>query len=321
MKHLLFALIASMAVIAPPLAGAETYPSKPVRIVVPFSPGGPTDLLGRTIGQSLSDAWGQPVIVENKPGAAGNLGVDLAARAAPDGYTLVVVPAGNIAVNPTLFRDLPYKQSDLAPVTMLAEVENVLVVHPDVPVKTLKELLTLARQKPGALTFASPGAGSQAHLAGELLELNAGIHLIHVPYKGTGPALQDLIGGQVTMMFAQLSSALPHIRAGKLRPIGVASPTRSAVLPEVPTVAEQGMPKFEAVSWYALMAPAGTPAAVIDKISAEATKVLQRPENREKFAGLGMTAVGGKPAALAATIRTESERWADVIRKQKLTID
>lgn len=318
MKRFLLALLAA---VAPVLAGAQAYPSKTIQLIVPFPPGGPTDVLGRVVGEGLAAAWKQTVVVENKAGAAGNIGVDQIAKAAPDGYTIGVVPVGNVAVNPTLFTNLPYKQADLAPVTMLATAENVLVVNAGVPARSLSELLALAKDKPGQLTFASPGAGSQAHLAGELLQLDAGIHMIHVPYKGVGPALNDLIGGQVTMMFAQLSSALPHIKSGKLRAIGVASAQRSSVLPELATIAEQGIPGFEAVSWYALMTAAGTPKETIDKINRETNQLLGQPALKARLATLGMEIGGGTPAELAATIRKESARWADVIRKRNITVD
>ncbi|MGO4331752.1 Bug family tripartite tricarboxylate transporter substrate binding protein [Cupriavidus sp. 2TAF22] len=314
-------LITLMAACLPLLAGAQGYPAKPVRLVVPFPAGGPADVLGRVVGEGLSKAWGQNVLVDNRAGAAGTIGVDQVAKAPPDGYTLAVVPVGNIAVNPTLMPNLPYKPADLVPVTMLATAENVLVVGASVPARTLPELLRLAVQKPGELTFASPGAGSQAHLAGELLQLDASIKLIHVPYKGVSPAITDLVGGQVTMMFAQLSSALPYIKAGKLRALGVASAKRSAVLPEVPTIAEQGFPKFEAVSWYALMTPAGTPRDVIQQISRQADLVLANPALKEKLATIGMDAAGGTPVELAATIQKESARWAGVIHKRQITID
>lgn len=318
MKRMLLTIVAALA---SALALAQGYPSKPVRWIVPFPPGGPTDLLARTVGQKLSDAWGQPVVVENKPGAAGNLGVDLAAKAPADGYTLVVVPTGNITVNPTLFPNLPYKQSELAPVTMLATVENALVVHPSVQARSMQELVALAKAKPGALTFASPGAGSQAHLAGELIKLAAAIDMVHVAYKGTGPALNDLLGGQVSMMFSQMSSALPHIRSGKLRALGVASLKRSPVMPELPTIAEQGFAGFEATSWYALMVAAGTPRDAIAKLHAETARILRLPEVKEKLAALGADAVGNTPEEVAATIRTETARWADVIRKQGIKAD
>jgi len=300
---------------------AQPWPAKPVRIIVPFAPGGPADVLARVVGQDLSDALGQPFVVDNKAGAAGNIGVEQIAKAAPDGYTLGIVPVGNVAVNPTLFPTLPYKASDLAPIAMLATVENVLVVNASVPAQSLKELLALAKQKPGTVSFASPGAGSQAHLAGELMALDADVKLIHVPYKGIGPAINDLVGGQVTMMFGSMSAVLPHIKSGKLRALGVASLKRSAAMPELPTIAEQGLPKFEAVSWYALMAPAGTPAAIVDRLNAESVRALAKPAIKEKFAAQGLEPGSGKPQELAATIRTETARWAEVIRKQNIKPD
>lgn len=300
---------------------AQTYPSKPIRWIAPFPPGGPVDLLARTVGQKLSESWSQPVIVDNRAGAAGNLGVEAAAKSPPDGYTLVIVPTGNIVVNPTLFPKLGYRQSDLAPVTMLATVENVLVVHPSVDAQSVQDLVRLAKANPGKLTFASPGAGAQAHLAGELVKLSAGIDMVHVPYKGTGPALNDLLGGQVSMMFSQLSSALPHVRSGKLRAIGMASLKRSLVMPDLPTIAEQGFAGFEAVSWYALMVPTGTPQDVIVKLHAETSRILKLPEVRDKLAGLGAEPVGNLPEELAATIRSESARWSDVIRQQGIKAD
>ena len=228
------------------------------------------------------------------------------------------MPLGNIAVNPTLFPKLPYKASDLAPVAMLATVDNVLVVNAAVPARSLRELQALAAQKPDALSFASPGAGSQAHLAGELLALQSNVQLLHVPYKGIGPALNDLLGGQVSMMFAQMSSVLPHLQSGKLRALGVASLKRSPVMPDVPTLAEQGLARFEAVSWYALMVPAGTPRPVIDRLNAETTRLFARPELKDKLAALGMTPAAGKPSDLAATIQAETVRWAEVIRQKNI---
>jgi tripartite-type tricarboxylate transporter receptor subunit TctC len=303
------------------VVNAQTWPAKPVRIIVPFAAGGPADVLARVTGQELSDALGQPFVVENKVGAAGNIGVEQIAKSVPDGYTLGIVPVGNIAVNPSLFPALPYKASDLAPVAMLATVENVLAVNAAVPAQSLKELLALAKQKPGTLSFASPGAGSQAHLAGELMALEADVKLIHVPYKGIGPAINDLVGGQVTMMFGAMSAVLPHVKSGKLRALGVASLKRSPAMPELPTIAEQGLPKFEAVSWYALMAPAGTPAAVVDRLNAEIARSLAKPAIQEKFAAQGLEPGGGKPQDLAATIRTETARWSEVIRKQNIKPD
>jgi tripartite-type tricarboxylate transporter receptor subunit TctC len=316
MKRFVLALLAAAA---PLFAAAQAYPAKPIHIVVPFPPGGPTDVLGRLLGQALGEAFNQTVVVDNKAGAAGNIGVDAVAKAAPDGSTLGVIPAGNIAVNPTLFAGLPYRAADLAPVTMLATVDNVLVVNAEaVPAKNVKELLELAAKKPGALSYASPGAGSQAHLAGALLELSTGVQLLHVPYRGIAPAVSDLVGGQVSMMFAPLQTALPFIRSGKLRPLGIASQKRSPLLPEVPTIAEQGVARFEAVSWYALMVPAGTPAEVIDRLQGATARFLALPETRAKLAAQGMDPGGGSVQELAATIRSESARWSDVVKKQNI---
>ena len=299
-------------------ATAQAYPSKTLHVIVPFPPGGPTDVLGRILAQGLSDTLGQPAVVENKVGAGGNIGMEQAAKAPADGHTMAIVPLGNIAVNPTLFANLPYKAADLAPVAMLATVENVLVVNASFPARSVKELLALAAQKPDSISFASPGAGSQAHLAGELMALGAGVQLLHVPYKGTGPALNDLLGGQVTLMFAQMSSVLPHIKSGKLRALGVASLKRWPAMPDTPTLAEQGLPRFEAVSWYALMVPAGTPRDVVDRLYGETQRLFARPDLKDKLAALGMEAGAGKPQDLATLIAAETVRWADVIRQKNI---
>ena len=315
LRHVLLACAVAAAAWG---VGAQTFPVRPLRIVVPFPPGGPADVLGRVLAQGLSESLGQPVVVENRAGAAGNIGMELVAKAAPDGYTLAIVPLGNIAVNPSLFASLPYKASDFAPVSMLATVENVLVVNATFQAHSVKELLALAAKTPDTLSFASPGAGSQAHLAGELLARSGGVQLLHVPYKGTGPALNDLLGGQVTMMFAQMSSVLPHIKSGKLRALGVASLKRSPVIPALATIAEQGLPHFEALSWYALMVPAGTPQAVVEKLNLEATRFLARPELKEKLAAMGMDVSPGRPSELAAAIQNDTRRWSEVIRQKTI---
>ena len=316
--HLLLAGLAAVVALAPLGAAAQIAAGKTLRMIVPFPPGGPADVLGRVVADGLAEALQQTAIVDNRTGAAGNIGVDAIAKGAADGSTMGIVPVGNIAVNPSLFPALPYKAADLAPVAMLATVENVLVVGTAVPANNLKELLALATAKPGTLSFASPGAGSQAHLAGELLQLGTGVQMIHVPYKGTGPALNDLIGGQVTMMFAQLSSALPQIRAGKLRAIGLASAKRNALIPDVPTIAEQGVARFEAVSWYALMVPAATPKELVDRLNAETNKLLARPQTRERLAAVGLDVANGPPEQLARTIQTETARWSEVVRQRHL---
>jgi len=298
------------------VATGQAWPAKPVRVVVPFPPGGPADLLPRLIGPKLSEIWGQPVVVDNKPGAGGNIGMDAAAKSAADGYTLVIGPNGNLVVNPHLYANLPYDVTrDFVPITLVASFPNVLVVHPDLPVKSVTELIALAKAKPKTLSYGSPGIGSQAHVGGELLKLMAGIDIVHVPYNGTAPAMKDLLGGQIQFMFAQVSSALPQVQSGKLRALGVASPRRFAQLPDLPTIAEAGLPGFEAVSWYALLAPAGTPKDVIAKIQSDVARVLQLPEIREKLVAQGSEPVGNTPEQLGAMLKSESSRYADVVKR------
>jgi tripartite-type tricarboxylate transporter receptor subunit TctC len=287
-----------------------------VHIVNPFTAGGPVDLLARAVGQKLNEAWGQPVVVETRAGAAGNIGIEYVARQPADGYTLLVMPTGNAVVNPHIFPKLPYDPlRDFAPVTLLATVENVLVVHPQVKAASVQELIALAKANPGKLTFSSPGVGSQAHVAGEMLTSMAGVQMLHVPYKGMAPAMNDLLGGQVSFMFLSMSSALKQVQAGKLRALGVASPQRSSAAPDLPTVAEQGLPGFEALSWYALMAPAGTPAEVVDKIAGDAARALRAPDVRERLLGLGANPVGNSPAELAQMLKREHAFWGEFIRK------
>ncbi|MSP87746.1 MAG: tripartite tricarboxylate transporter substrate binding protein [Alphaproteobacteria bacterium] len=311
---LLGSIAAILAATLTPPVSAQTYPTKSIRMIVPFPPGGPADLLGRLVGQKLQEAWGQPVVADNRAGAGGNIGMEAAARAPGDGYTLVVAPAGNLTVVPHIQKLSFDVTKDLAPITLLATVTNVLVVHPSIPAANMAELIQHAKARPGTLSYATPGAGSQAHLAGEFLKIMAGIDLLHVPYRGTGPALNDLLGGQVSMMFSQLSSALPHVQAGKLRALGIASLKRSPVMPALPTVAEQNLAGFEAVSWYALMASAGTPADIIAKLHGEVARALKQPDVVEKLTALGADPVGGSPGELADLIRTESARWAKVVK-------
>jgi tripartite-type tricarboxylate transporter receptor subunit TctC len=304
-----------LVLLAGPACAQEAWPSRPVRIIVPFPAGGVADLLPRLVGQKLSEKWGQPVIVENKAGAAGNIGMGEGARAAPDGYTLVLAPTGNLTVNPFLFK-LPFDTAkDFAPITVLATSPNVLVVHPSVPAKTFAELIAYAKANPGKLNFASPGAGSGAHLAGELLNLDAGIQTQHVPYKGLAPAVTDLLGGQVQMMFAGISTVIQHVKNGKLVALAIASPRRSPQLPDVPTVAESGIPGFDVTSWYGLVARAGTPPAVLEKIQRDAAEALRDPGVREKLAGLGLEPMGNTPAEFGAMIAAESLKWGDIVRK------
>jgi tripartite-type tricarboxylate transporter receptor subunit TctC len=294
---------------------AEDYPSGTIRIVIGFSPGGGSDVAGRVIADKMSAKWGKPVIVENKPGAQGNLAMALVARAPADGYTLAIVPVGNAAVNPSLFRELPYDMKEFAPVSQVAVVENVLVINAKSPARSLKEFVALGKAKDARFTFSSPGAGSQGHLAGELLARATGIEIQHIPYKGLGPALQDVLSGEITMTFAQLSNAKQFIENGQLRALGVASLKRSAALPDVPTIAEAGdLPGFEALSWYALMAPAHTPPAIIAKLSAEVSRIVKLPDVADALAAQGAQAVGGTPQELANIIAADTARWAKVIK-------
>ena len=309
--------------IAMPFGYAQTWPQKPVRVIVPFAPGGASDLMPRVVGEKLTAIWAQPVVIENRPGAAGNIGMEAGAKSPPDGYTLLAAPNGNLVVNPHMYSKLSYDVfKDLAPVTRIAAVQNVLVVNPEVPASSMKELVALARAKPGTLNFASPGNGSQAHVGVELLKMQLGLDLVHLPYQGVGPAMKDLLGGRIQLMLAQVPSALPQIKAGKLRALGVASSVPLAQLPDVPTIAAAaGLPGYEAVSWYALMAPAGTPGEVIEKIWSDTAKVLQVPEVRERLAAMGAEPSGEPPAELARRIKSEYDRWGEVVRKANIKAD
>ena len=316
---LVFTLTGALFAIA---SFAQTYPTRAIRIIVPFAPGGASDLLPRMLGQKLAEAWGQQIIIDNRPGAAGNIGMELGARAPADGYTLLSAPNGNLVVNPHMYSRLPYDVfRDLAPVTLIAAVQNVFVVHPSLPVKNMRELVALAKMRPGNLTYGSPGNGSQGHVGVELLKMMAGIDMTHVPYNGVGPAMRELLGGQISLALAQTQAAIPHIQSGKLRAIAAASAKRLTILPELPTVTESTYNGFEAVSWYALMAPAGTPKDVISRLSTECARAVQLPDIRERLSALGAEAVGSSPDQLVATMRTESPRWAKVIKVAGIRAD
>jgi tripartite-type tricarboxylate transporter receptor subunit TctC len=310
----------ALALCVPLLAFAQgAYPTKPVRIIVPFAAGGVADALPRIVGEKLSQKWGQPVIVDNKVGASGNIGMAEGARAAPDGYTLVLAPAGNLTVSPTLFPKLPFDtHRDLAPVTLLAQSPNVLVVHPLVPAKSFRELIAYAKANPDKLNFASPGDGSGAHLAGELLNIEAGIKAVHVPYKGIAPAVNDVLGGNVQMMFAGISTVLQHVKSGKLVALAIASPKRNPQLPDVPTVAESGLPGFDVTSWYGVVVPAGTPPEIVRKVQRDMAEALQSEDVNVKLVGLGLEPVGNTPEAFDALIKAESRKWGDIVRKANI---
>jgi len=296
-------------------AGAQDYPSRPVRIVVPFSAGGPNDIIARLVAHKLGEALGQQMVIDNRPGAGGNIGTDSVAKAPPDGYTLLSAGPGSLITNP-LIGKVPYDTArDFAPVSLMAGAPNVLVVHPSVPAKSVEELIALARAQPGRLNYASAGAGSNAHLAAALFAAMAGIELAHVPYRGTGPGLNDLAAGQVQLAIFGIPPVLPHVKRGALRALAVTGKRRSPELPEVPTVDEAGVPGYEVNPWYGLLAPAGTPAPIVVRLSAEVTRIVRATEMREKLAAQGAEAAGGTPEEFAAVIRADTALWTRVIRE------
>jgi tripartite-type tricarboxylate transporter receptor subunit TctC len=303
-------------------ANAQTYPSKSIRMVVPFPPGGTTDILARTIGQKMAEDWGQPVVIDNRPGAGGNIGSDLVAKAPPDGYTLLMGTISTHAINPSLYKKLPFDPArDFAPISRVGTLPNILIVHPSVPVKSVKELIELAKSKPGDLNFASSGVGTSLHLSGELFNSMAGVKLVHIPYKGSSPALADLLGGQVKIMFDNLPSALPHVKAGKLKPLAVTSTKRVAVLPELPTVSESGLPGFEVTSWFAVYAPAKTPKDIVTKLNGEIVKILRSADVKDKLAQLGVDAAPTTPEELATFAKAETEKWGKVVKATGASAD
>ncbi len=311
----LFCLAASVAF-------AQGYPSKPVRMVVPFPPGGTTDILARAVGQKLSEAWGQQVVIDNRPGAGGNIGTDIVAKAPADGYTLLMGTVGTHAINASLYAKLPFDPiKDFAPVALVASVPNVLVVNATIPATSVKELIALAKSKPGQLNFASSGNGTSIHLSGELFKSMTGTSILHIPYKGSSPALTDLIGGQTNMMFDNLPSSMGHIKSGKLRALAVTSAKRSPALPDVPTIAEAGVAGYEASSWFGVLAPAGTPKEIVAKINADIVKALGVPEIKERLSSQGAEPVGNTPEQFAAYIGTELVKWAKVVKDSGAKIE
>lgn len=303
-----------MALLAAGVAQAQPYPTRPVRIVVPFAPGGGIDFVARLTASHLQQGLGQNVIVDNRPGAGGIVGSEVAAKAAPDGYTLLAVPISH-AVNISLTPKMPFHpERDLAPVVHIASAANIVLVHPSVPARSATELVKLARARPGELSFASSGNGSSTHLATELFKMLAKIDLLHVPYKGGGPALTDLIGGQVSMYFASLPAAGPHLKTGRVRALAVTGRQRVAPLPEFPTVHESGVPGYEYIGWYGLLAPAATPAAIITRLNAESNKFIKTPAFSERILGDGAEPAGGTPEGFGALIRAEITKWAAVVQ-------
>jgi tripartite-type tricarboxylate transporter receptor subunit TctC len=297
-------------------AAAQPFPSKPVRIVAPFPPGGPIDVLARLVGERFHQRSGQPVTVENRPGGAGNIGIQAVAQAAPDGYTWLFIPQGNITINTTLMRDLPFSwERDFAPVTLIAYAPNLLAVNPSVPAKTLKELIDYAKANPGKLTYGSPGIGSSLHLIGELMKREAGIEISHVPYKGTTQAMQDLLGGQISMMFGSLPTLMPQVKSGKLRALAVTTAKRSPAAPELPTLVESGLKSLDVPSWYGALVPAKTPREIVQKIQAEIAAIVSADETRKTLEAQGLYPVANPPEEFAAQIKRETAVWARVIRE------
>ncbi|MBB2919404.1 Bug family tripartite tricarboxylate transporter substrate binding protein [Cupriavidus alkaliphilus] len=304
-------------------AGAQApYPSKVIRLVVPFTPGGSTDTLARLLADQLREELGQTVIVENKPGAGGNIGGEAVARAAPDGYTVLVAAAGPTVINPSLYPKMPYNPvRDLAPVTLIAREPNLIAVNAALPVHNVKEFIAYAKARPGQLTFGSAGNGTPAQLAGELLNQTAGLTLQHVPYKGTGPAVADLIAGHITVVIDNMPPLLPHVQSGKLRALAVTGDKRASATPDLPTAEEAGLKGYVITAWKGLMVPAGTPRAVIDKLNAATVKIVARPQMRKRLIDLGAEPVGSTPEQFAQQIRTDASWWAALVKSTNTRLD
>jgi tripartite-type tricarboxylate transporter receptor subunit TctC len=320
-RQLLSALGAAVCLAAVPMAHAQGYPSKPVKLVVPYPPGGPTDIVARVVAQKLSEQTGQQFIVDNRPGAGGNTGAEFVARSAPDGYTLVVATTAH-AINPSLFKNLGYKLTkDLTPVSLLTSGPLVIVANPELPAKNVGELIALAKARPGQLNFASSGNGQSTHLSAELFASMAGVKMTHIPYKGSAPALTDVMGGQAQLMFDTMLSAMPHVKGGKLKALAVTSARRSPAAPDIPTVAESGLPGYEAIAWNGLLAPAGTPPQVIARLNAELKKALALPEVKDKFDAQGFAATWNTPEAFGDFMNAEVLKWAQVVKVSGATLD
>lgn len=300
---------------------AQDYPSRPIRVIVPFAPGGGTDIVARLVGQRLSESIRQSVVIDNRSGGGGNIGAELAARANPDGYTLLVGSATILAVNPIISKVAYNPSRDFAPITQLGSQPHLMVVHPSIPANSVREFVTFAKGKSVRINYGSSGTGGPAHLGGELFKIVSGIDMMHIPYKGTGPAVIDLVGGQIQAGILSLASSMPHVKSGKLKALAVASPKRAVVAPELPTIAESGYPGFEVRSWYGLLAPSGTSKSIIDKLSAQIASVLRQPDVIAKLASDGAEPGGDTPAEFAAYIRSEAERWGKVVKTAGIRAD
>ena len=311
-KRLLYAI--AFAAVTTTQALAQSYPAKPIKIVVPYPPGGFNDTLGRTLAAKFTEAWGQPAIVENKPGANTLIGSDFVAKSPPDGYTLLIV-AFPFAVTPSLIKNMPYDTvSDFAPVILAATSPNLLVVNPQLPVKSVSELVALAKSKPNSLSYASTGNGSSNHISMELFKTLAGVDIVHIPYKGSAPAVTDLLGGQVQLMFDNVPNVLPQVKAGRLRALATSGAKRTPLSPEVPTVAEAGVPGYELTVWFGLVVPAGTPRTIVQKLNAEVVRILAMPDVRERFMAQGVEPLGSTPEQFGEHIRSQMAKWAKVVQ-------
>lgn len=317
----LLALSCGLALLAP-VAQAQSYPTKPIRLIVPFPPGGGNDVIARVIAQKLGERLGQQVIVDNRAGANGIVGLQALMQSPPDGYTLAVGAAGPLAVNPSLYDKLPYDPlKDFSPITNMVNYPLLLVVHPSVPVKTTQDLINLAKAKPKQLYFASPGSGNSGHLAGELLNSMANVQTVHVPYKGQGPALSDLISGQVQMLYSSIPSVLPQVKSGQLNALAVGSAKRVPSLPDIPTISESGVPGYEAYSWVGMVAPAKTPKDIVNRLNREIVDILKQKDVSEKLNQQGALPVGDSPEQFGAYIKTEIEKWGAVVRAANIKAD
>jgi tripartite-type tricarboxylate transporter receptor subunit TctC len=300
----------------------QSFPNKPLRIIVPFAPGGSTDIFARLLAERLAGPLGQGVVVENRAGASGNIGAEAVAKAPADGYTILMATTGVMAINNALFKNMPYDAAkDFEPVLFVASITNVLAVPLDLPAKSVAELVALAKKDPGKLSFASSGAGSSTHLSAELFKSMAGIDVLHIPFKGSGQALVDVIAGRVSMIFDNMPSALPHIKGGKLRALGVTGSKRSSALPEVPTIAEAGVAGYESLSWSGLAVPAGTPREIVQRLNREGAMALGSNDMRQKLAEQGADAVGGGPEVFAAHVRAERDKWSKLVRERNITVN
>jgi tripartite-type tricarboxylate transporter receptor subunit TctC len=318
--RLVLLILSSLASL--PASAADVYPSKTVRVVVPFAAGGSTDILARNIAQRLNETWKHPVIVDNRAGGGGIVGSDLVAKAPPDGYTLLVGTVTTHAVSASLYRKLPFDPArDFAPITEFASIPQLLSVHPSIPVRSVKDLVALARARPGQFNYGTAGAGSASHMAMALFESMAKVKMVHVPYKGSGPALVDLLGGHLDLMFDVIMTSLPHLKAGKLRTLGVSSLKRSPVTPDVPTIAASGYPGYEAIVWFGLFAPAGTPPDVIRRINEDTAHALQSPKMREVLAAQGLDVVASSPADFSVRVASEIAKWRKVIQEAGIKLD